>query len=275
MQIDGGAKRVGSRNPALPGASWSTAHPAGTLTLTLFFFCVPKMLSTAGDSDSGKGKRPVKRGKGQGGQKARYATQMTPAARAAQYPHKPFTVKQTDAGERLWCLCCGKPVSHQTKTYVGTEFRDISGPAHLLQWWEARPASPFKDRVLFLVCMVMGTSSVERFFSFCKYADTDQRYSTSNNARRVAFMAHYMVHCACYVLKLPIGCVIDQKKPFCKKSCAPLLLMSGIESGDQKEMYRNFYRNFTVIFRHFPQFHRNFFRLGGPQSPPPPQGCQP
>ena len=31
----------------------------------------------------------------------------------------------------------------------------------------------------------------ERFFSFCKYTDTDQRYSMSDNARREAFMAHY------------------------------------------------------------------------------------
>ena len=85
-------------------------------------------------------------------------------------------------------------MSHQTKTYVGTEFRDITGPAHLahlLQWWETHPASPFKDRVLFLVCMVMGTGFVERFFSLYKYSDTDQRYSMSDNARRVAFMAHY------------------------------------------------------------------------------------
>ena len=42
----------------------------------------------------------------------------------------------------------------------------------------------------FLVCMVMGTGSVERFFSFSKCTDTDQRYSMSDNARRVAFMAH-------------------------------------------------------------------------------------
>ena len=77
------------------------------------------------------------------------------------------------------------------QAYVGTEFRDITGPGHLLQWWEACPASPFEDRVLFLVCMVMGTGSVERFFSVCKYTDTDQRFSMSNNARRVAFMAHY------------------------------------------------------------------------------------
>uniref|UniRef100_A0A7S4LGP9 Uncharacterized protein n=1 Tax=Eutreptiella gymnastica TaxID=73025 RepID=A0A7S4LGP9_9EUGL len=77
------------------------------------------------------------------------------------------------------------------QAYVGTEFRDITGPGHLLQWWEACPASPFEDRVLFLVCMVMGTGSVERFFSFCKYIHTDQRYSMSDNAHRVAFMAHY------------------------------------------------------------------------------------
>ena len=31
-----------------------------------FCFCVPKMSSTPGDSPSGNGKRPVKRGKGQG-----------------------------------------------------------------------------------------------------------------------------------------------------------------------------------------------------------------
>jgi hypothetical protein len=30
------------------------------------------------------------------------------------------------------------------------------------------------------------------------------------------------------------------KKPFCKKPCAPPLLMAGIQSRDQKEMYRNF-----------------------------------
>ena len=77
------------------------------------------------------------------------------------------------------------------QAYVGTEFRDITGPAHLLQWWEARPASPFKDHVSFLVCMVMGTGSVERFFSFCKYTDPGQRYSMSDNDRPVAFMAHY------------------------------------------------------------------------------------
>ena len=43
----------------------------------------------------------------------------------------------------------------------------------------------------FCVCMLWGTGSVEWFFSFCKYTDMDQRYSMSNNAHCVAFMAHY------------------------------------------------------------------------------------
>ena len=146
---------------------------------TIFCFCVPKMSSTSGDRNSGKGKRPVKFGKGQGGQKARYATQMTPAARAPQYPDERFTVKQTDAEERLWTV---------TSTCAAI--------ANWVRNWS--------------------------------------------------------------------------KKPFCKKSGAPLLLMAGIECGDQKEMYRNVYRNFTAIYRNFPQFYRNFFRLGGPQSPPAP-----
>ena len=106
----------------------------------------------------------------------------------------------------------------------------------------------------------------------------------SDNARRVAFMAHYnggrtvgLDACAegfgalCMLCAEIANWVRNwSKKPFCQKSCAPLLLVAGIESGDQKEMYRNFYRNFTAIFRSFPQFYRNFFRFGGPQSPPPP-----
>ena len=42
---------------------------------------------------------------------------------------------------------------------------------------------------------------------------------------------------------------------------AALLLMDGIESGDQKKVPQ-FYCNFAAIYR-------NFFRLGGPQPPLP------
>ena len=105
---------------------------------------------------------------------------MTPAARAAQYPDEPFAVKQTDAGERLWC---------------------VESQCHI------------KRRALWTV--------------------------TSTCAEIANWVRNW------------------SKKPFCKKSCAPL--------------YCNFYHNFTAIYRNFPQFYRNFFRLGGPQSPPPQQ----
>ena len=121
------------------------------------------MASTSGDSDSGNDKRPVKRGKGQGGQKARYATQISPVT----VPQRTL-YGETDG--------CGR-----------------AAVVHVL--WKAsvtsnEDASPFKDRVPFLVCMMMGTGSVERFFSFGKFTDMDQRYSMSDNAHCVAFMAH-------------------------------------------------------------------------------------
>ena len=57
---------------------------------TLFCFCAPKMSSSDGLSDSGKGKMPVKRGEGQDGpKKAGYATQISPADQVAQYPDQP------------------------------------------------------------------------------------------------------------------------------------------------------------------------------------------
>ena len=67
-------------------------------------------------------------------------------------------------------------------------------------------------------------------------------------------MLKALVQCACYVLKasLPTNWVHTwSKNPFCKKCCAPLLLMAGIESGDPKEMYCNFYRIFTAIYHNF------------------------
>ena len=74
-------------------------------------------------------------------------------------------------------------------------------------------------------------------------------------------MLKALVQCACRKAHYPANWVHNwSKKPFCKKSCAPPLLMAGIESGDRKEKYRNFYRNFTPIF----------LGLGDRNSPPPP-----
>ena len=47
---------------------------------------------------------------------------------------------------------------------------------HFVEWWDSRPLSALKDYVLLLITMVMGTGSVERFFSFAKYTDTEQRH---------------------------------------------------------------------------------------------------
>ena len=58
--------------------------------------------------------------------------------------------------------------------YVETTFCDITGPTHLVEWWDSCPSSALEDYVLFLITMVMGTGSVERFFSFAKYTEKDQ-----------------------------------------------------------------------------------------------------
>ena len=75
--------------------------------------------------------------------------------------------------------------------YVETTFHDITGPTHLVEWWDPRPSFALKDYVLFLITMVMGTGSVERFFSFAKYTDTDRRHGLDDTGRQQAFMTHY------------------------------------------------------------------------------------
>ena len=82
--------------------------------------------------------------------------------------------------------------------------------------------------------MVTGTGSVEQFFSFSKYTDTDQRHAMSDNARHVACMAHYgeaegrldsmpvlkaLVQCTCCVLCL----VLEQQLQFYRNFSAILL----------------------------------------------------
>ena len=89
-------------------------------TSAAFFFAIT-------DSPN-KTKTPVKRGLGKGGAAARYCT-MSPKARLAQYPNQPLAVREgQDGADELWCTCCGKPVSHWTKTQVDTH---IQGKKHL------------------------------------------------------------------------------------------------------------------------------------------------
>ena len=58
----------------------------------------------------------------------------------------------------MGCLCHHFSQHHKQHT-----------PTHLVEWWDSCPSSALKDYVLFLITMVMGTGSVELFFSFAKY----------------------------------------------------------------------------------------------------------
>ena len=82
-------------------------------------------------------------------------------------------------------------VANEWASYFETIYQDIAGPQRLVEWWVSRPSSLFKDHVLFLITMVMGTGSVDRFFSFAKYTDTDQRHGLHDKGGRLAFMTHY------------------------------------------------------------------------------------
>ena len=92
------------------------------LSLSCFHFVFPvaDMPESEAGSDGTPPRpgSPVRRGKGLGGQKRHYATALGPAKRVEQFPVEPFTVKSTDAGDILWCLCCGKGVSHGANTFV-------------------------------------------------------------------------------------------------------------------------------------------------------------
>ena len=74
--------------------------------------------------------------------------------------------------------------------YVETSFQNITDPQHLVEWWEGRPSSLFKDHVLFLIAVLMETGSLERFFSFAKHTGADQRHGLHGNGRRLAIMTH-------------------------------------------------------------------------------------
>ena len=82
-------------------------------------------------------------------------------------------------------------VQDEWAAYVETTFCNITGPMHLVEWWDSRPSSALKDYVLFLITLVMGTGSVERFFSFATYTNTDQRHGLDDNGSRQVFMTHY------------------------------------------------------------------------------------
>jgi hypothetical protein len=65
-----------------------------------------------------------KRGLGKGGAAAKYCT-MSVAARMAQFPDEPFEERLDLLNQpMMWCLACGKPVAHQTKSFVASHLID-------------------------------------------------------------------------------------------------------------------------------------------------------
>ena len=89
------------------------------------------------------------------------------------------------------CHLCGRTLS----VFVFPKCHPLLGtviPAMVKRQWNVA-----KDRARYATQISrlhgVGTGSVERFFSFGRYTDTGQRYSMSNNAHHVAFMAHMMV----------------------------------------------------------------------------------
>ena len=62
-----------------------------------------------------------KRGLGKGGAAAKYCT-MSVAARMAQFPDEPFEERLDLLNQpMMWCLACGKPVAHPTKSGACSE----------------------------------------------------------------------------------------------------------------------------------------------------------
>ena len=84
-----------------------------------------------------------RRGLGQGGAKAKYCGQMTPQTRLSTMASsgtnvEMFDVRLTDSGgEKIWCLCCGKPVFHEQLTFMKSHM-STQGHKKNLDMWQKR-----------------------------------------------------------------------------------------------------------------------------------------
>ena len=89
-----------------------------------------------------------KRGLGKGGAGAKYCT-MSVAICMAQFPNEPpEELLDLQNNPIMWCLACGKPVAHQTKSYADTHLRrkcHIEGKAPLAKQ-EAKKEAAARQR---------------------------------------------------------------------------------------------------------------------------------
>ena len=47
-------------------------------------------------------------------------------------------MKMTDAGEKLWCSCCGKPVGHEMRSLVKQHINSASHVRNKEGWGQTR-----------------------------------------------------------------------------------------------------------------------------------------
>ena len=87
---------------------------------------------------------PWKRGAGRGGSGAKYCS-MFPLQTKEQFPDEPFEVRVSDQNEEhLFSMCCGKPVSHQQKTFVQSH-TDSKGHQQARKTWEEQKCAERAD----------------------------------------------------------------------------------------------------------------------------------
>ena len=63
-------------------------------------------------------------------------------------PHRLCDLSHSLANCPLLKLHTIPGAQEEWQAYVGIEFRGITGPAHLLQWWKARPGRPALHHLL-------------------------------------------------------------------------------------------------------------------------------
>ena len=72
----------------------------------------------------------------------------------------------------------------------GTNSPGIANGEALVEWWEGRPESEFREAVLFRILTPTSSGAVERFFSMTGTVTAAQN-ALSDNIRRMRFMAQF------------------------------------------------------------------------------------
>ena len=81
-------------------------------------------------------------------------------------------------------------VQEEWNIYTRREQRDIANGEALMEWWEGRPESEFREAVLFLILTPTSSGAVEQFFSMLGTV-TEAQNALSDNIQRMRSMAQF------------------------------------------------------------------------------------